>query len=256
MRDLDQLREHDDDSNVRRLGLYTLAGVLSLMAFIAVSVSGIGPLGKSRAPAEERDPLAQLLAEQHDDPKAPPRAATEPVVPTSRRELARLSFPGILSGDEDTIEATVRAAQAEHAALTGRAPDLDLPTPVRAADIPASTLATEQTARLTRSARHDPLIAKAMPERSDGALAPEGSEGPYTLQVVSYESREPAERFVDALRRRGHRAYITQVEAPGRSRYFRVRVGPFATRQEAIAYQRRFDASERMHTLVVTNPAK
>lgn len=252
MRDLDQLRERRDDTNVRRLGLYTLAGLLAMLCGTIVLVTRSG----HRTEPPTVDPLSELLAEQADDPKAPPRPKARPKH-AAAEDLSALSFPRTLTGDEASIEATVRAAEAEHAALTGRT---DAPgperRPSRAADIPASTLAGVQSARLARVAQHDPLIAKAMPERSDGAMAPEGAAGPFTLQVVSYESREPAERFADALRRRGHRAYIAAAEVPGRSRYFRVRVGPFATRHDAVVYQRRFDQLERMHTIVVMSPAK
>ena len=47
-----------------------------------------------------------------------------------------------------------------------------------------------------------------------------------------------------------------QAEVPGRGRYFRVRVGPFATRQEANEYQRSFESAERMHTILVSNATK
>ena len=43
-------------------------------------------------------------------------------------------------------------------------------------------------------------------------------------------------------------------DVPGRGRYFRVRIGPFDSRREALDYQRKFETDERMHTLVVRNP--
>ncbi|MDB4990827.1 MAG: Sporulation domain protein, partial [Myxococcaceae bacterium] len=85
---------------------------------------------------------------------------------------------------------------------------------------------------------------------------PSGSEGAFTLQVVSYETRDAAERFANALRARGHRAFVTPAEVPGRGRSFRVRVGPFTTRHEALLYQSSFERDERMHGILVTSPAK
>lgn len=242
MRDLDQLRERSDETTVRRLGLFVMGGAVGVAALMAFGIV----LGRRPSePAPERDPLALLGAELTG--AAPEDAA--PADPTV--ELSTLTFPAILAGDEATIEATVQAAEAEHAALTGRADTLARGRGGRASGIPASTLAGEQASRLARAARHDPLVAAALPERLDRPPAAPGAEGAFTLQVVSYEAREEAERFAEALRARGHRAYIAQAEVPGRSRSYRVRVGPFATRREALEYQRKFELSERMNALIV-----
>jgi DedD protein len=239
MRDLDQLRERSDETAGRRLGLFALAGTLAVAAIIAFSVVAGG------SPEPERpstlDPLAQL-ALTGADPKAPvPK-------PPAAVQLERLSFPATLGGDESALEATVRAAEAEHSSIAAR-------TRTRASDIPASTLASGESDRLSRVAKHDPLVAQAMPERG-GAVAPSGSEGAFTLQVVSYDTREAAERFATALRARGHRAFVAQAELPGRGRSYRVRVGPFTTRRDALAYQASFEQGERMHSILVTSPPK
>ncbi|MDB4977599.1 MAG: Sporulation domain protein [Myxococcaceae bacterium] len=255
MRDLDQLRERRSDSDGgeggnagRKLGLFALAGTLSIAAIMSLGVVS-GSSGSAVEPesASELDPLSQLA--QRSGESAPRAAVTKPAV-----QLERLSFPATLVGDESTIEATVRAADAEHAALTGRSP-VRVGTRARAEDVPASTLATEQSERLSRTAKHDPLVAQAMPERG-GAVAPSGSEGAFTLQVVSYETRDTAERFANALRARGHRAFVAQAEVPGRGRSFRVRIGPFATRRDALVYQTSFEHDERMHSILVTSAPK
>jgi DedD protein len=142
----------------------------------------------------------------------------------------------------------VRAAEAEHASIVGR-------PRTHASDIPAVAMAGGESERLSRAAKHDPLVAQAMPERG-GAVVPSGSEGAFTLQVVSYDTRETADRFANALRARGHRAFVTQAELPGRGRSYRVRVGPFTTRRDALAYQTSFEREERMHSIVVTSAAK
>ncbi len=248
MRDLDQLRERDDAAG-RKLGLFALAGTLTVATLI-----GFGVLqgGSNDAPAPELDPLSQWALEAREPPPTSAPAAGSAASPS---ELARLSFPAVLVGDEAAIEATVRAAEAEHAALTGQRVSRPEPrTSARAEDIPASSLAEEQLERLQRAAKHDPLMAQAMPERAR-ASAPHGTDGAFMLQVVSYETRAAAERFASALRARGHKAYVTQAEVPGRSRYFRVRVGPFTTRRDALAYQQAFEESERMHTILVSGAA-
>jgi cell division septation protein DedD len=277
MPDLDQLRERGDDASGRKLGLFALAGTLGVAAVIAFGVVA----GGSEEPAvkEGLDPLAEL-ALAGADPKAPPSLTRTPGTPGSDAlgaragdprastrsagkppasvQLERLSFPATLGGDQSALEATVRAAEAEHAAITSR-------PRVRPSDVPAAALAGSDSDRLSRAAKHDPLMAQAFmrqrpeprglaPERSP--VAPSGSEGAFTLQVSSYDTRDAAERFVAALRARGHRAFVAQAELPGRGRSYRVRVGPFPTRRDALAYQASFERDERMHSVVVANSGK
>jgi DedD protein len=243
MRDLDQLRERDDDTRGRKLGLLTLACVVSVSAlFAAGSLLGSG----DSAEAASIDPLTELAL-------ASPNAAAVPAAPAVRPEA--LSFPSTLSGaeapDDALVEATIRAAEAEHAALSAKR------EPAKSvSELPASRLATGDHARLSQLAKHYPLVASALPKPVSVELAPSGSDGAFTLQVVSYETRDQAEGFANALRSRSHKAFVAQAEVPGRGRFFRVRVGPFTTRREAEEYRARFEQDEHMHTIVVNNAAK
>jgi cell division septation protein DedD len=168
-----------------------------------------------------------------------------------------LSFPSTLveaeAARDPIVEATVRAAEAEHAALSGGPSALPAKS---SADLPASRIISADHARLTQLAKRDPLVASALPKQASVDLGPAGSEGAFTLQVVSYETRDQAESFANALRSRSHKAFVTQAEVPGRGRFFRVRVGPFTTRKEAEDYRSRFEDDEHMHTIVVSNSAK
>jgi DedD protein len=245
MRDLDQLRERDEETRGRKLGLLTLASVLSVAAlFAAASLMG----QSDSAEAAAADPLTELALNPDAlrGPTARPALAVKP---------ESLSFPATLVEQEDAlVDETVRAAEAEHRALVGGSETL--PASRSSADLPAGRMVTADNQRLSQLAKRDPLVANALPSRSAAELAPQGSEGAYTLQVVSYETREPAEAFAGMLRSRSHKAFVTQAEVPGRGRFFRVRVGPFTTRKEAETYQGRFEADEHMHTIVVSNAAK
>ena len=253
-RNAERSADRNDDTAGRKLGLFALAGTLSVAALMSLGVVS-GSSGERDMPAErdqpaELDALSQL-AFTGADPKVPAAPQRAPVT------LPDLSFPATLVGDDAPIAASGRATDPEHAFLSGTALGERLPGRLRAraADVPANTLATEQSERLSRTAKHDPLIAQAMPERG-GVVAPSGSEGAFTLQVVSYETRVAAERFANALRARGHRAFVAPAEVPGRGRSFRVRVGPFTTRRDALVYQRSFEQGERMNSVVVTSHVK
>ena len=240
MRDMDQLREADN-SRGRRLGLYVMAGTLSVAAVFAVGLMR-GPT--TPPPDRSLDPLVEL-ALTPPEPRPPTQAADE-VRPET------LSFPATLTeSDDPLVEATIRNAEAEHAALLGAPPPHVEPR--TGAELPAARVATLEHSRLSQVAKHDPLVARALPSERPAALVPAGAEGTYTLQVVSYESRAQARDFSANLRARGHRAFVAEADVPGRGRYFRVRIGPFDSRAEAKAYQARFEQDEHMHTILVDN---
>jgi cell division septation protein DedD len=252
MRDLDQLRERDEDARGRKLGLLTLASIVSVAALIAgVSLMGTG----DSAEAAAIDPLMELSLSA----TKPGVRAGAPAAP--KLEPRSLTFPSTLveaNRDDALLEATVRAAEAEHAALSGEPSPAPPPVVVAKtnADLPAANGATDDQARLTQLAKRDPLVRSALPKQASVDRAPAGSEGAFTLQVVSYETRDAAENFARTLRSRGHKAFVAEAEVEGRGRYFRVRVGPFTTRKEAAGYQESFENNEHMHTIVVSNAAK
>jgi len=243
MRDLDQLRERSDDSQSRKIGLIALATMLSATALFAMTTVLGGSSSGSTAP---EDPLADLMLSTKAREKPRAEAAKVDVEPTS------LSFPAaLIDREQPFVEATLQAAAAEHAALTGQREE-----PAASGQMPASRIAATESARLAQLAKHDVLVARSLPERIKRDVAPSGSEGAYTLQVVSYDSRDQADQFAGVLRSRGHKAYVVEAEVEGRGRFFRVRVGPFTTRREAESYQGQFENDEHMHTIVVSSPAK
>lgn len=260
MRDLDQLRERGDETTGRKLGLFAMAGILSVSAVFAMGIL-IGRDGGDEK--EAPDPLAQLAL-----PRTSAQGPVEAVEPPVDVRPEALSFPATLTEDDEDplVAATVRAAELEHASLT-RAPHAALgvppisaatsvppipPAQPSIADLPASTSAREQASHLAHVAQHDPMVARAMPDaRAPASMAPHGTDGAYVLQVVSYQSKEEAESFANTLRARGHKAFVTAADVPGRGRFNRVRIGPFSNRAEAAQYQDSFEGAEHMHTILV-----
>jgi DedD protein len=98
--------------------------------------------------------------------------------------------------------------------------------------------------------------APAAPERVQVEPAqleqPEpGESSVFTLQVASFDTREEAQDFVSDLRSRGHPVFLVRTSTPERGTWFRVRVGPFRTRRDAMQYQTRFERQERLPTFLV-----
>jgi cell division septation protein DedD len=269
MRDLEQIQERDPSDSGHRLG-----GILMATAAMVALTFAIGVLvGQAAEPQPEApDPLA-LLERAGAVPPAQRANAEEAGV-----ERSELSFARTLSDEEERPEvlAALQAAAAEvedlqapqqpsgqPGSLADAEPAEPAALPVAALEVsdeeiatvmPASVAAGSVGQKLSAAARRDPMVAASIPDEQDSEPAPAGSEGEFSLQVISYEEAAPARSFADGLRARGHRAFVTQAEIPERGRYYRVRIGPFENRPEAEAYRRKFEADEGMNTFVVRRP--
>lgn len=249
MRDLEQIRERDDGTT-RRLGLYALGTVAA-----AALVFAVGAFVSDRADAADgpaQDPLARLDA--MEGLSAAPAAAVAP--PPVARET--LTFPVALTRPDEArpeVDEALAAAGVEAAALVALAPTADEGAGAIPTSMPAS-IAAGSAGRMLQRPESDALVARAAAvARPDAPAAVRaGSEGAYTVQVISYDEREEADVFAVALRERGHHAFVTTADLPGRGRHYRVRIGPFDTLHQAEAYRDTFEASERMATIVVRRP--
>jgi len=116
--------------------------------------------------------------------------------------------------------------------------------------LPAAVAAGSSGVKLAKAAKHDQLVAAALPEAPKERAA-HGEEGAFTLQVISYDAPAPAQAFASGLRSKGYEAFVASADVPDRGRYYRVRIGPFATRDRADAYRHKFENDEHMNTIIV-----
>lgn len=256
MRDLEQIQEQSDTGRGRQLGLLGLGAVSLAGLFFAVTTA----MGDSNAETTSTpDPLARLSQREAIAAGAAP---VEHPAPAAER-LARedLAFPTSLVDDPraELARALARAAE-EHANLAA-AGGAELPMPVAPlptqhampTSLPASIAAGNAARHFARPTSGDVLIAAAavQEDATPRASAQAGSDGNYTVQVISYNEAAEADAFAAALRARGHRAFVVSADVPNRGRLFRVRIGPFERLHDAEAYRREFEAREHMNTLVV-----
>lgn len=75
----------------------------------------------------------------------------------------------------------------------------------------------------------------------------------FTLQVSSLPSRSEAERFMSRLSGKGFAPFLVEAEVPGKGRFFRVRVGDYATRGEADEAVRRFLEKTAISAIVTSS---
>jgi cell division septation protein DedD len=289
VRDLDQIQEREGDERGRRIGTILLAAAALVGLTFAMGVV-VGRAAEP--PPDPVDPLAKLDRASHANaPKAAPGAGSEPVVPKVDAADLSFPGTLSDAEERPEVLAALKAAADEEAALAEAQPDQpdpveasnaaaprgvvavdealgdtvaaipsaleaddpsDVATEELVASVPAAVAAGPGARSLPRTARHDPLVARALRNDDDhGELAPRGHDGEFTLQVISYDSPEPSRAFAEGLRAKGHAAFVVAAEIPDRGRYYRVRIGPFKNRFQADAYRRKFESDEQMNTFVV-----
>ncbi|MDD5308600.1 MAG: SPOR domain-containing protein [Deltaproteobacteria bacterium] len=131
------------------------------------------------------------------------------------------------------------------------------PTPPAASPVELSFRQTLQTPPAVTEAASVTTRSGAMlqPVREESRLPDEGTpgqSGTYSLQVGSFPDQAEASEMVRRLERAGHKAFLVSVQMPDRGgRWFRVRVGPFASKDEAWRYKLKFEQKERLPAFVV-----
>jgi cell division septation protein DedD len=243
VRNLDDIQEEERGSRGTRLIsllLASLAGAAIVTAGVVVSRKG-----ESRA-KDVRDPLADLVAQAKG---APPSS--------DKLETRDVSFPGILSDHEKPTTA-LAAVKDERGRLVPQEPAPAEPgVPPPATDrLPVVPLPVGDLLSATRvtTAPKDGLTALAADASKipgGGELAQAGMEGGFQLQVASFKDQPDADRLVEDLRRRGHRAYRLAAQVPEKGVWHRVRIGPFKTKFEATKYKSEFERTERVSPFVV-----
>ena len=241
MRDLERIEERSSDEG---RGVLALSGV-GLVAAIGVVVAVVAALPDG-SESQREDPL-QILAAP-DDLRT--KGGTEEPTADSNIDPETLSFPTtLITETRPEVAAAMAAAAAELAhldPLTKPPPRSDI-----AAGLPASITAGPDRKVVEMAAARDPLVAAAVPKNTTSVAA--GYRGRYTLQVISYRDPQEARMFADALRKRGHAAYVTSGTVEDRGTHWRVRIGPFETRQQAQGYRTTFEREEGMNTFIVRN---
>jgi cell division septation protein DedD len=245
VRNLEQIQEEDRSARSSRLGALLLAslGGAALVTVALVMAKRSGPPARA-----ERDPLAELV-----------KSAKNNSTPAEQLDGHDVTFPGILS-DSRAPTTALAAVKDERGRLVEQPavdPAAQPSAPPPAADrlpvvpLPVGTLLS---ATPVTTDPKDPLtqMAHSASALGDGAeLAASGMEGGYQLQVASYREQVDADRLVEDLRKRGHRAFRQAAYVPERGLWQRVRIGPFKSKFEAAEYKAKFEKNERLSPFLV-----
>ncbi|SMC20482.1 Cell division protein DedD (protein involved in septation) [Desulfacinum hydrothermale DSM 13146] len=91
--------------------------------------------------------------------------------------------------------------------------------------------------------------------QANGTPAPESSEGTYALMVASMRHRENALSMADRLKKEGYQPQVERVSMGDQDVWYRVTLGSFASRQEALEFAARFNREQNLEALVIQKEA-
>jgi len=79
-----------------------------------------------------------------------------------------------------------------------------------------------------------------MVEEPEGLAIPEGkvTPGRYTLNIASFRNKGNADQLIKELGDKGYEAFVEKANIPGKGTWYRVAVGRFSSRGEALAFAR------------------
>jgi cell division septation protein DedD len=241
LRNLDQIQEQEDGGSAGRLGGWLLgaAGVGALLLTVALSTDR-----HASAVPSSKDPLAELVAK-----------AREEAQPADRVTRDNVTFSRILSDKEAPTTALV-AVKDKDGQLAPPPLSTYQAAPPPTDQLPIVPLPAGNLLEATRfSAKPPDELTELAADRAQlpptGERAEAGSDGQYQLQIASFRDAPEADKYVEELRLRGHRAHREAATLPNRGVWQRVRVGPFKTKAEAIAYKAEFERKEGMATFLV-----
>jgi cell division septation protein DedD len=243
VRNLEQIQEDERGLRAPRFAT-ALLGALGVGALV---ITAVMTLKRGGEPVKSnRDPLVELIE----------KAKHQPVDSAEQLDPSKVSFAQRLA-DQERATTALAAVKDEQGRLVASAvvpPGFQPPAATdRLPVVPLPAGSLLQATPATDSPQ-DALTALAANKSNADLLtdpAPPGGEGGYQLQVSSFREQADADRFVEQLRKRGHRSYRQGAYVVDRGLWHRVRIGPFKTKFEALQYQSNFEKKERMSTFLV-----
>ena len=158
--------------------------------------------------------------------------------------------PGLILGDAagDTEE----VPWGEQTQTQTDAAAEDAPSPETAGADQETTPAQSASAAAPPQVSAPPPPAPPPLPSADRAAAPAKRAGKLSVQVGAFADSRSAEQLADTLRKGGFAVYVSPSAASEGDKRWRVRVGPYKTREEADQIAARLKTKEKLPTWVLT----
>lgn len=172
------------------------------------------------------------------------------------RDVVAEANPGLVTSDVESDTITELLARVEQAAEKHRSqPELAFPEALVEEELQPrlpQEQPVEETAPMVVAADAAPAEAQPDPptEEEEVSEADVPSEG-WAVQVASYPTSEEAQRHLASLKSDGHNAYLIAALVKGQT-WYRVRVGPYSTRDIARSAQASLSQALGRSDLLVT----
>ncbi len=95
-------------------------------------------------------------------------------------------------------------------------------------------------------------VKQAIARAEKRPAEPAGKEGGFTLQLAASQARADADRFAERLREKGYAPYVVESDVSGRGRWYRVRMGRFASKEAAVKYLDDFRRETQLEAFVAS----
>jgi len=217
---------------------------IAVSAFVlALAVAGVFLFaphkGAAQAPATINNTAAPKVADPQDYLSVPPELGQSTTTPDATAPQSGQGDVIIVYGDkpEDLAPPTAAdtAALASSAGAAGQAGTATAPAAAPAAPHAAATARPATSTKPATSGAAATSTAVAKPKASSAsaaAAAPKPSAEQYWIQVASFTKRGNADDLKESLSKKGMAASIMVKDIDGKS-WYRVRIGPYATKAEA-----------------------
>lgn len=239
MRDLEKIKAKKViNMDKGKISLILATGIAMGVTVFLVGLL-LGLKKPNEAEASSLDPLDELLSK--------PAGETEPQgrEEASADEDTHLEYATKLAEDrdDDTIAPPLIPAVGEG--------EGDEPLPVEAA--------WQKFDESPKMPKHSPVAFKipdnpaevAFTEPELSSMSSPGEKGIFTLHVNSFSNKVEASGYVSQLRKMGYKAFLVATYSKERGALYRVRIGPFLSKNEAEKYRKKFEEEEGVPTYVV-----
>lgn len=166
-------------------------------------------------------------------------------------ELQAMAKDAIQGGGEPDLKQRVKellekeSSQPATTALAGKQGAVSgerLATPAEtSAGLPAKTIKQEQAAESPKPANEGVVRMKSP------------ANAQFSIQVGSYPNMDEANQKVSEWRDKGYAAFMMIADIADRGRWYRVRVGGFATKEDAQSYMDQLTSKENTEAIIVRN---
>lgn len=191
-------------------------------------------------------------AEPQGDMEAPEQGAnTAPAVQEAPAEVAQRPSP---SGVKEPVSPRPAAVTEERPAKTAAQPRVEAEKPARPAVKKKAEAAEPDTAE-AESKKTVEKQAEKKKSASKTVTSKDISARPWAVGLASFKTLDEAQSVAGSIKAQHHNAYITETVKDGR-KWYRVRVGFYATREEAEKVGKSLSSRYGFHNIWVVKPAK